>query len=205
MAGGRVLIVVDEASAAESVRRALEEEGHTVQRVGSGGEARAAVERTEWDVAVVDLELPDGDGAALLTELLGRRRSLVGVALTGPGAGTRGFAARGAGAYAFLERPGDLTREKIVTVVANALEHATLRREVEQLRRERATTPPPMAGATAEGGTTLNLEERERQAILQALESTNWNKQAAAALLGLHRPTLYSKMRRHGIPQKRAT
>jgi transcriptional regulator with PAS, ATPase and Fis domain len=51
--------------------------------------------------------------------------------------------------------------------------------------------------------TTLNLEERERQAILQALEATNWNKQAAAALLGLHRPTLYSKMRKHGIPQKR--
>jgi len=50
---------------------------------------------------------------------------------------------------------------------------------------------------------TLNLEERERQAILQALEATNWNKQAAAALLGLHRPTLYSKMRKHGIPQKR--
>ena len=32
---------------------------------------------------------------------------------------------------------------------------------------------------------------------------TGWNKQAAAALLGLRRPTLYSKMRRHGIPQRR--
>jgi transcriptional regulator of acetoin/glycerol metabolism len=50
---------------------------------------------------------------------------------------------------------------------------------------------------------TLNLEERERAAILRALEATGWNKQAAARLLGLHRPTLYSKMRRHGIPQSR--
>jgi len=39
-------------------------------------------------------------------------------------------------------------------------------------------------------------------AILQALEATGWNKQAAAQRLGLHRPTLYSKMRRHGIPVK---
>ncbi|MFZ1059940.1 MAG: helix-turn-helix domain-containing protein [Candidatus Rokuibacteriota bacterium] len=48
-----------------------------------------------------------------------------------------------------------------------------------------------------------SLEEIERASILRALESTNWNKQAAAALLGLRRPTLYSKMRKHGIPQRR--
>ena len=42
----------------------------------------------------------------------------------------------------------------------------------------------------------------ERASILKALESTRWNKQAAAALLGLRRPTLYSKMRKHGIPQR---
>jgi DNA-binding NtrC family response regulator len=48
-----------------------------------------------------------------------------------------------------------------------------------------------------------SLEEIERVSIIRALESTGWNKQAAAALLGLRRPTLYSKMRRHGIPQRR--
>ena len=49
-----------------------------------------------------------------------------------------------------------------------------------------------------------SLEEIERASILKALETTRWNKQAAAALLGLRRPTLYSKMRKHGIPQRRA-
>ncbi|MGH2362625.1 MAG: sigma-54 interaction domain-containing protein, partial [bacterium] len=47
-----------------------------------------------------------------------------------------------------------------------------------------------------------SLEEIERASILKALESTRWNKQAAAALLGLRRPTLYSKMRKHNIPQR---
>ena len=46
-------------------------------------------------------------------------------------------------------------------------------------------------------------EEIERASILKALDSTRWNKQAAAALLGLRRPTLYSKMRKHNIPQRR--
>jgi DNA-binding NtrC family response regulator len=48
-----------------------------------------------------------------------------------------------------------------------------------------------------------SLEDIERTSILRALESTGWNKQAAAGVLGLRRPTLYSKMRRHGIPQRR--
>jgi DNA-binding NtrC family response regulator len=48
-----------------------------------------------------------------------------------------------------------------------------------------------------------SLEEIERLSIVRALESSGWNKQAAAAVLGLRRPTLYSKMRRHGIPQRR--
>ena len=47
-----------------------------------------------------------------------------------------------------------------------------------------------------------SLEEIERASIVKALESARYNKQAAAALLGLRRPTLYSKMRKHGIPQR---
>jgi DNA-binding NtrC family response regulator len=68
-------------------------------------------------------------------------------------------------------------------------------------------------GAGAEGGLTGaiapsevpagSLEEIERASILKALDATRWNKQAAAALLGLRRPTLYSKMRKHNIPQRR--
>ena len=46
------------------------------------------------------------------------------------------------------------------------------------------------------------LEAIERASILKALEHTGWTKQAAAALLGLRRPTLYSKLRKHGIPHR---
>ena len=43
------------------------------------------------------------------------------------------------------------------------------------------------------------LAEIERMAIVQALQRTSWNKQEAALQLGLYRPTLYSKMRKHKI------
>jgi DNA-binding NtrC family response regulator len=43
------------------------------------------------------------------------------------------------------------------------------------------------------------LAEIEKVAIVQTLQRTNWNKQEAAQILGLYRPTLYSKMKKHEI------
>ena len=45
----------------------------------------------------------------------------------------------------------------------------------------------------------ITLAEIEKMAILQTLQRTNWNKQEAAQILGLYRPTLYSKMKKHEI------
>jgi DNA-binding NtrC family response regulator len=47
------------------------------------------------------------------------------------------------------------------------------------------------------------LAEIEKMAIVQTLQRTNWNKQEAALILGLYRPTLYSKMKKHDIKDQR--
>ena len=40
------------------------------------------------------------------------------------------------------------------------------------------------------------------EAILRALAQCHGNKKKAATVLGIHRPTLYSKMKRYGIELK---
>jgi two-component system response regulator HydG len=45
----------------------------------------------------------------------------------------------------------------------------------------------------------MPLAELERLAILRTLEHTRGNKRQAAAILGVYRPTLYSKLRKYGI------
>ena len=90
------------------------------------------------------------------------------------------------------------------------LEHAIERAVLVARGREITLVRSPGAAAGRGGAASPtsqpasgSLEEIERVSIVRALESTGWNKQAAAAVLGLRRPTLYSKMRRHGIPQRR--
>jgi len=73
--------------------------------------------------------------------------------------------------------------------------------QLQHTARDGGAGPSAVAPSQVPAG---SLEEIERASILKALDTTRWNKQAAAALLGLRRPTLYSKMRKHGIPQRRA-
>jgi DNA-binding NtrC family response regulator len=49
------------------------------------------------------------------------------------------------------------------------------------------------------GDATLNLDQQERETILKALAQAHGNKKKAAEILGIHRPTLYSKLKRYEI------
>ncbi|HEX8310234.1 MAG TPA: sigma-54 dependent transcriptional regulator [Chthoniobacteraceae bacterium] len=55
------------------------------------------------------------------------------------------------------------------------------------------------ASAPATPANTLNLDDRERESIIAALRQSHGNKKRAAELLGIHRPTLYNKIKRYGI------
>ena len=64
----RVLVVEDDRALADVVRRGLSEEGWAIDVAGSGRDAREAVDLNPYDVIVLDLGLPDTDGATLCRE-----------------------------------------------------------------------------------------------------------------------------------------
>ena len=62
----QVLLVEDQAVAAQALQLLLEEEGHEVVIAGSYAEALAALERQVYECVLLDLSLPDGAGSDLV-------------------------------------------------------------------------------------------------------------------------------------------
>lgn len=65
----RLLIVEDEPRIAELLEGALTKAGFTVDKASSCADAREALSLNPYDIAILDLGLPDGDGMCLLDEV----------------------------------------------------------------------------------------------------------------------------------------
>jgi DNA-binding NtrC family response regulator len=94
-----------------------------------------------------------------------------------------------------------------VRELENAIERAVLVAKTNEVQPP--DLPDSIRGdAVAEDSFTVpphhTLAEIERMAVVQTLQRTNWNKQEAAQILGLYRPTLYSKIKKHHIKDPRA-
>ncbi len=63
--GGTILLVEDEEDIATLVRTYLERDGFSVMWVSRGADALVALERGEFRLAILDLQLPDADGLDL--------------------------------------------------------------------------------------------------------------------------------------------
>ena len=83
--GTTVLLVEDDVDNLEMLASGLEEAGAHVVQASSVGSALAAASAHRVDVLVSDMELPDGDGCALLRELRQRDgcRALPAIAVSG--------------------------------------------------------------------------------------------------------------------------
>jgi two-component system, OmpR family, copper resistance phosphate regulon response regulator CusR len=71
----RILVVEDEKRIADFLSRGLESGGYTVDVAGDGATALEMLHATEYDLAVLDLGLPDMDGMAVLKKIRTRKTS----------------------------------------------------------------------------------------------------------------------------------
>ncbi len=117
----RILVVEDDPVGAAVTRDALSRRGHAVVVAGTGQEANEAVDRAVFDIALVDVQLPDMDGLALARALRdrdhwGRRRTPI-VALTAGATPEDRERCLAAGVDAYLAKPVD-PRTLIATLEA---------------------------------------------------------------------------------------
>lgn len=117
----RILLVEDERFAVGYISEALNRKGYVCDAVTSCAEALQTFSRGRYACALVDLGLPDGDGADLLTRLGEEDPNLVQIVMTGSlGAGSVVSSMR-AGAFDYLMKPVDLMT--LTRSVARAISH----------------------------------------------------------------------------------
>jgi DNA-binding NtrC family response regulator len=78
-----VLVIDDEREMRKMLSDLLSMEGFSVETVANGKEAVKACEKLAFDVALIDVELPDIKGTDLITELKFLRPKMVNIIITG--------------------------------------------------------------------------------------------------------------------------
>ncbi len=131
----RILICDDDEAHAEAVADILDAAGRDYEcvAVNTGEAAQRLMLAQSFDLALLDLKLPDIDGMMLLEVLRQRSPDTEVIIMTGHGSVARAVEALQKGAYSFLEKP--LQRDYLRNQVAKALEARRLKARNQELER----------------------------------------------------------------------
>jgi DNA-binding response OmpR family regulator len=105
----RLLVIEDEDRLSGILRSKLGDAGFAVDIAGSAGDAEAALELINYDAAVLDLGLPDGDGLSVLASVRRLGKTLPILILTARDAVEDRVAGLDAGADDYLTKPFAMT------------------------------------------------------------------------------------------------
>ena len=161
---GVILLVDDNAALVDNLAEILEDAGYGTRRAHGCVAARAQA-AAGFDVALVDLRLPDGDGTMLAKELKERAPDAQVILLTGHASTESAAAAVRAGAFAYLVKPtppGDL-----LLTVEQAIERVRLVEERRELGRRARRAEKLAAVGTLAAGLSHEIKNPLNAAALQ--------------------------------------
>ncbi|HET6726114.1 MAG TPA: EAL domain-containing protein [Gammaproteobacteria bacterium] len=126
-ASTRILLVEDERRVAESVRELLELYGFCVEAAADGAEAARRLKRDQYDIVLLDLNLPGMSGHDLLDFIVAGRFDTAVIVISGETSGDSGLDALKRGATDYLRKP--YAPEQLVRSIENAARKQQLERE----------------------------------------------------------------------------
>lgn len=131
----KVLIVDDEPFIRVALSEALRSWDYEPLEAGRVSEAISMFYEIEPSVVLLDIDLPDGSGLDVLTEIKKQRPETIAVMITGSVDVPNTVAALRGGAHDFIGKP--IRLEELRITLRNAFETKELRAEVKRTRQER--------------------------------------------------------------------
>ncbi|HXK12578.1 MAG TPA: sigma-54 dependent transcriptional regulator [Vicinamibacteria bacterium] len=157
-----ILVLDDDASFGAVLAEELASRGHEVVRVASVAEARERVREGGLDVALLDLQLPDGSGLEVLREIGAESLPIEALVLTGNAEVPTAIEAMRLGAYDYLSKPPRI--DELHVLLAKAAEKSRLRSENVALRARLRRHEPRHGFLTGDPATRQILATLERAA-----------------------------------------
>ncbi|HEY6199391.1 MAG TPA: sigma-54 dependent transcriptional regulator [Candidatus Binatia bacterium] len=145
---GKVLVVEDDKSVLAVLRGLLEEDGYWVRAVETGQRGRAELNENDFDVCLVDINLPDMDGIDLLKEVKESGSTASIIIMTARNTMNNAINAMKNGAFEYITKPFE--NEEISMQVKRALESRKLVQDFQQLKKEvrKSYEPGNMVGTS---------------------------------------------------------
>jgi len=137
---GTLLIIDDDRSMRELLEEDLGARGHRVIPAENAAAGRRALQDTEVDLVLTDLNLPGIDGISFCRELHAARPDLPVLIITAFGSLETAIEALRAGAYDFVTKPVDL--DLLAHALRRALENRRLQQQIRLLDAEVARSRP---------------------------------------------------------------
>src|ERR1044071_2929908 len=135
-ANERILVVYDDEAIRWTLRDALETWAFAPVGAGTVTKAIKAFNSDLPAAVLLDIDLPDGSGLDVLREIKREHPEAIVIMITGNVQVDNTISALRGGAYDFIGKPINL--EELRVTLRNAIETRQLRREVAQVRKERA-------------------------------------------------------------------
>jgi len=123
-----ILLVDDDKPPCGSLAALLRLAGYHVVKAHTGADALSMIKRRTFDVAIIDIVLPDTDGITLLKELVSRDGDIGALMLSGQASLRRAVDAMRHGADAFILKP--LDPEELIANVERVARAKRLEREL---------------------------------------------------------------------------
>jgi signal transduction histidine kinase/ActR/RegA family two-component response regulator len=130
----RILIVDDDDGTRRSFARILQLHGYDVESAGTGQEALAKAQARFFNLVLLDLRLPDGDGVQFIAPLKGQHPDVAILIVTGYAARNTVAQATALGAAGYLTKPLDI--DDVVARLRDVLERQRLTIENRRLHQE---------------------------------------------------------------------
>jgi DNA-binding NtrC family response regulator len=130
---GAILIIDDEKEIRESLEQLLTLEGHQAVAAATAEEGLKKFEEQVFDLALVDISLPDQGGLEVLKTLKRENPEVAVIMITAFDSSQSAFQASKDGAESYVTKPWD--NDKLLLEIRNALDRTRLQLENVQLRR----------------------------------------------------------------------